>query len=485
MVSPPAGSRIGRSEKQPQMFTVPHRGLGKRDFQVKKIIGETLDIPWLSRVGMLMPRGIKHARGQDVLLAPDYTNYQDYWDSFLYVDFVHRAISAKTATVWQEGFETKIDQKGSEKEKQRADELLTALQIDKILPIGTLYAIIFGNMWYEPLYGFEAGKMDTGNKLAQLKPLDPAAMAAIITDEDKRKGTVTEWVQIGPTGKEEGRWAGDELLHLRFNQYRGSPFGIGDLQCVMLTVKQLLYMEQKLPEIVRKRADPTTWRQLANNVNGNLVALSQKEFDMYKTILSAIEPTEDIYTGPQVNRIEEVYKGAGIAARQGLESFLEHFKRKLQSGLAVPDILLGEGRMTTEATAKEQTELYHQDIRWKQRLGIVPFIEDEIFTRETPPIQNVKYRPSPLTPDDVYQASQRLINEVKAGIVGPMYARKLLGYPEDEAGLGATVQTGGKGGGGGSSQSGGGGGGGDGFLPERQQETYAVIRKIPVKRKNG
>jgi len=475
------------------MFTVPHRNLGKRDYLVRKLVGETLDIPWLSKVGSLTPRGVKHGRGQEVLLPPDYTNYQDYWDSFLYVDFVHRAVSAKTATVWQEGFEAKATKNGSESEKQRADELLAALRIDKVLPIGTLYAIIFGNMWYEPLMGFEKGKpiKDTG-KLAQLKPLDPTAMAAIVSNEDKQKGTVTEWVQLGPNGREEARWAGDELIHLRFNQYRGSPFGIGDLQCVMLTVKQLLYMEQKLPEIVRKRADPTTWRQLGNLVNGNLVALSQKDFDMYKQILSAIEPTEDIYTGPQVNRIEEVYKGAGIAARQGLESFLDHFKRKLQSGLAVPDILLGEGRMTTEATAKEQTELYHQDIRWKQRLGIVPFIEDEIFARENPPIQNVKYLPNPLTPDDVYQASQRLINEVKAGIVGPIYARKLLGYPEDEAGVGAVPITGGQGGGG---SSGGAAAAGDSFLPERSEETtsiiekggkpYAVVRKVPVRKKNA
>src|SRR5205814_10716163 len=118
----------------------------------------------------------------------------------------------------------------------------------------------------------------------------------------------------------------------------------------------------------------------------------------------------------------------------------------------------------------------------------IPLVEGEIFTRENPPIQNVKYMANPLTPYDVYQASQRLINEVKAGIVGPIYARKLLGYPEDEAGLGAVPISGGQGGGG---SSGGAGAAGDSFLPERQQETtsiiekggkvVAAIRKIPVK----
>ncbi len=425
-------------------MAVKRPALKKQDFVLHRVLEQTVDLGALTKIRTLTPHGIKKARGQDVLLPPDYTSYQDYWDAFLYVDFVHRAVTAKNATMWQEGFDTVPTKKGFESEKERADELLMALEADTVLSEGTLYAIIFGNMWWEPIRGFEkpgdSKALDT-QKLAELKPLDPTTIAAIVDDADLRAGTISEWVQLGPDGrKEEARWDGDELIHLRFNRYRGSPFGTGDLQCVLLTVKQLLYMEQKLPEIVRKRADPTLWILIANLINGVPTPLSDEKFRDYMDAVKLLEPTENLYTGPFVQKVDEIYKGAGIAARQGLEFFLVHFKRKLQSGIAVPDVLLGEGRMTTEATAGEQTELYHQDIRWKQRFGIKRLIEKDIFTRETPPIINVKIEPNPLTPDDVFQTSQRLINEVRAGIIGPAFARKQLGYEELEAALGAVVQ---------------------------------------------
>lgn len=458
-------------------MAVKRPALRKADFNIRRLTEQTVDLGSLTKIGILAPRGVKKARGQDILLPPDHTSYQDYWDSFLFVDFVHRAVTAKNATMWQEGFDTVPTRKGADKEKVRADDLLAALNADIVLPEGTLYNIIFGNMWWEPLHAIDG-------KLAELKPLDPVTMAGIVDDNDLRSGTVSEWVQLSLTGKEVARWDGDELIHLRFNRYRGSPFGVGDLQCVLLTVKQLLYMEQKLPEIVRKRADPTLWFQIANLVNGVLTPLGDEQFRDYMDAVKLLEPTENLFSGPFVQKVEEIYKGAGIAARQGLEFFLVHFKKKLQSGIAVPDVLLGEGRMTTEATAGEQTELYHQDIRWKQRL-VKRMIEQDIFTREVPEILDVKIEPNPLTPDDVFQTSQRLINEVRAGIIGAEFARKQLGYEEAEAALGAARDT---------TQPGQQPQGPSKMprMPEPQDfETvihrgdrpYATIRKVPVKKK--
>src|SRR5437660_3514555 len=245
---PPPGSRIrsGPAAPLPQVISVKRSRLRSSDFGVRRLVEQTVDLGSLTKIGDLSVHGVKKARGEDVLLPPDRSSYQDYWDSFLYVDFVHRAITAKNASMWQEGFDTVPTKKGFQKEKERADELLTALEADIVLQEGGLYGIIFGNMWWEPLRSID-------DKLAELKPLDPITMAAIVDDNDLRGGTVSEWVQLSSSGKEIGRWAGDELIHLRFNRYRGSPFGIGDLQCIMMTVKQLLYMEQKLPEIVRKR----------------------------------------------------------------------------------------------------------------------------------------------------------------------------------------------------------------------------------------
>jgi len=435
-------------QKLPQIGFIERPKLKRADFVISRLIEQTVNTGSLQKIGTLRPRMVTKARGQDVLFPPDHQNYQDYWDAYLYVDFVHRAIAAKNAAMWQEGFETVPMEKGGkfDVEKQRADDLMRALEADVVLPEGSLYAMVLGNMWWEPAYGFKTTEEDVvGNSFAALNPLDPARMAAIVDDQDRRRGTVTEWVQLDQDGKEIARWQGDELIHLRFNRYIGSPFGVGDILAILLTLKSLLYMEQKLPEIVRKRADPTLWYLLAQMVNGGLVDLSDESFRTHVDAIKLLEPTENLFTGSKVQKVEELYKSAGIAARQGVEVFLDHFKRKLQAGTAAPDVLLGEGRTTTEATAKEQTELFYQDIRWKQRLGMKRLIEREIFTRERPPILHVKIEPNPLTPDDVFQTSQRLINELRAGLIGPTFARRQLGYDEAEAAEGAqrdTVQKG-------------------------------------------
>jgi len=398
-----SGSRqavlIASTEQQQQLG-----GSIRKRLQREALISESVVNP---RTAVKIP----FTKTAGVTYPDDINDFQDYWDAYLYIPYVARAVDIKQAMIWQMGYELESTDEGSRKSVER---FLTEIEADTVIREGTLYALLFGNMYWQIVR--KGGKI-------RLRPLNPLKPMGVKLDEKNR---IVQYVYKPEWGKRE-TFKPDEIIHLRFNALPGMIFGVSSLRRVLPTVKLILYMEEKLPLIARRRADPLLEFQIGSFEH----PVSPETAEKIKNMILNRKPGEDIFHDGTIVKIEEVYKSPGIGARQAVEPLLKHFRENLIAGLGVPEIALGFGRTTTEATAWYQQQLLEAEIRSYQR-ALKRMHENQLF-------QLIRTRSSvrlvwrPLKEEDKEALSKKLQGEIEHGIISPGYARQLLGYP-DEAG---------------------------------------------------
>jgi len=80
-----------------------------------------------------------------VTYPEDFNDFPDYLDAYYYVPYVARALDIKQNLIWQCGYDLESD---DEESIRRAEEFLAEIEADTIIRDGTLYAMIFGNMYW-------------------------------------------------------------------------------------------------------------------------------------------------------------------------------------------------------------------------------------------------------------------------------------------------------------------------------------------------
>jgi len=350
----------------------------------------------------------------------DFNEFQNYLDAYYYVPYIARAVDVKQFMIWQMGYDLESE---SVRAKKSVEDLLKQIQADIVIREGTLYALIFGNMYWRI--------SRSGDKIS-LTPLNPMKIGIRL---DKNKEKVEAYVYQPRFGKKE-EYKPKEILHLKFNAEPWALFGISTLRRVIPTVKAILFMEEKLPWIARRRADPLLsigfWYE---DEKGRKVPLSSEECERWKKQVLARTPGKDIFHDGCIH-IEEVYKSSGIAARQAIEPLLSHFRENLIAGLGVPEPALGFGGTTTQATAEYQERILEAEVRAYQR-ALKRMHEQYIFSLVEGG-EKVRMVFRPLKEEDKAQLSKVLQGEIEHGIVSPKWARQRLGYP-DEAGEGTVI----------------------------------------------
>jgi hypothetical protein len=251
------------------------------------------------------------------------------------------------------------------------------------------------------------------------KPLNPMKMG-IKLDPNQQ---INQYVYEPGFGKKQ-QLKPEEILHLKFNPEPWSLFGVSTLRRVLPTIKALLFMEEKLPWIARRRADPL----LAIQIGSKESPVDKDTFDRTKNGIINRKPGEDIFHDG-ILAIQEVYQSASVGGRQTVEPILAHFTQNLVAGLGVPEPALGFGGTTTMATAEYQERILSSEIRAYQR-ALKRLHETNIFplAKTTKPVKLV-WRP--LKEEDKQALSETLQGEIEHGIVSPDWARQRLGYPED------------------------------------------------------
>jgi len=352
-----------------------------------------------------------------VTYPEDFNDFRDYLDAYYYVPFVARALDIKQAMIWQSGYTLESE---NEEMLRRADEFLAEIEADTVIRAGTLYAMIFGNMYW---------RVERGGEKTRLIPLSPLKMGVKI---DKETGEPISYVYQPRLGKTV-KYKPEEIIHLKFNAEPWSVFGVSNLRRCLPTIKAILSMEEKLPLIARRRADPLLEIQIGSPNN----PVDEATFSRVKNSILNRKPGEDIFHDGVITRIREVYRAGGPGGqRQTIEGIINHFRENLIAGLGVPEVVLAFGSTTLKGTAVEQMEALESEIRAYQR-ELKRLHENRLF--KIAGIEDVKLNWRPLRPEDQAALSRKLCEEIEHGIVSPEYARKRLGYP-DEAGLNAVLQ---------------------------------------------
>jgi hypothetical protein len=207
-----------------------------------------------------------------------------------------------------------------------------------------------------------------------LRPLNPMGMGLKLDS----KSVVTEYRYEVKMGKIE-RFKPDEIIHHKIHAEPWSKFGVSTLRRVLRTVKALLFMEEKLPWIARRRADPL----LKFDIGTKEAQVDDESYTRIKNGIINRKPGEDIFNQNQmIEGVQEIYQSASVGGRQTVEPIIAHFVRNLVAGLGVPEPALGFGGTTTMATAEYQETILQSEIRDYQR-GLKRLHESVIFPLET------------------------------------------------------------------------------------------------------
>ncbi len=344
----------------------------------------------------------------------DFYDYKDYLDIYYYIPYAARAVDIKHFMIWQMGYDLQCEDKGTLASVQK---FLAEKELDVVLREGSLYGLIYGNMYWH---------LEPDESLV---PLNPARVGVKLSPGTNE---VIEY-RYEPVFGKVFKFKPEEVLHLRLNPEPWGTFGVSSLKRVLPTVKALVFMEEKLPLIARRRADPLLAIQIGDKDN----PVDEQKFKSIKGDIINRNPGEDIFHDGLL-KIQEVYQSASVGGRQTVEPIIDHFVRNLVAGLGVPEPALGFGGTTTMATAEYQERVLEAETRNYQRI-LKKFFEDVIF-----PLAKVAKPVSlnwkPLTEEDKEALSKMFQGDIEHGIVSPEWARQRLGYPE-EAGKGTVMST--------------------------------------------
>jgi len=346
----------------------------------------------------------------------DFQDFRDYLDSYNYIPYVARAIDIKQFMIWQMGYDLECEDDAS---KQTITDLLTQIQADTVIRDGTLFGLIFGAMYWQILKEKGIG----------FKPLNPMAVGKKVDANQN----VTEY-RYEPQYGQVGKFKPEEILELRFNAEPWGLFGVSCLRRVLPTVKALLFMEEKLPLIARRRADPLLMVQIGSKTS----PVDKDTYDRIKNGVMNRKPGEDIFNDGTIEQIQEVYQSASVGGRQTVEPLLAHFTRNLVAGLGVPEPALGFGGTTTMATAEYQETILEAEVRAYQR--VLKRLHESIIFSLVKTAKPVKLVWRPMKEEDKTSLSAKFQGEIEHGVVSPAWVRKVLGYPE-EAGKGVVMDS--------------------------------------------
>jgi len=335
----------------------------------------------------------------------DFGDFQDYLDAFNYIPFVHRAVVIKHSMIWQMGY----DLEGEDASKNKVNDLLVQLKADTVIRNGSLWALVLGNMYWQ--------KVREGG-IPKLRGLNPAKMGVKLDGKDE----VSSYVYERKYGKRE-TFKPTEIMHLKVDDAPFELFGTSTLRNVLPTVKSMLFMEEKLPLIARRRADPLLAIQIGDKDN----PVSPEAFKRQKAEILNREPGTDLFHDG-ILTIQEVYQSASVGGRQTIEPLLKHFRENEVTGLGVPDVALGFGGTSTMATAEYQERLLEGEVRDYQRC-LKRMHEGDVFPLAD--VTDVKLVWRPLKEADKNELSRKFMGEIEHGVVSPEWASKSLGYPDD------------------------------------------------------
>lgn len=251
-----------------------------------------------------------------------------------------------------------------ESDDNNAEEFIKSfcdkIDIESAFRQATLYALIFGDAFIEKVY-------TRGKDIKRLKVIDTRTML-INTD---KFGDITDYEQ-----QLEGRKVGkklkpEDIIHIRFNEIPGSPYGLSLISPSLDTIDRKVSTDEALYNAIKRHGTLKWVITVGSEKSGDIPP--DEILDNIKKEFEDIDSKNEFVVPwmVQLNTIDE----KGI---EGVEEYFNYFQTQLVAGLLCPPEALGMGKGSTEATARVRAILYERMIKaYQQRLSRI--IMEELF----------------------------------------------------------------------------------------------------------
>ncbi len=205
------------------------------------------------------------------------------------------------------------------------------------------------------------GRLRTTPNGKDLKPIAayfvlPAETMEVDADQF---GRIRQWRQNMPNGLHK-KYRPEDVVHFYFDRKEGFIFGTPTLVPVIDDIRALRKIEENVELLVYQHLFPLfhytvgTEKDPARYTEDGL-----REIDVVKQEIQFM-PTEGGIVTPERHKIEAI--GAeGRALR--IESYLDHFKKRVFSGLGVSAVDMGEGETANRATADNMSRALIDDVK--------------------------------------------------------------------------------------------------------------------------
>ncbi len=287
-------------------------------------------------------------------------------------------------------------------------------------------------------------------KIVELKALEPDEIRVI----RGKKGDVLGYVQfpfksnmLMPLSVRGARsfisqgavfFETNEILHFKWNPFPSAPYGTSMMESLKDILALLVSMREDIGLIIRNFAAPLVIFRLGTEL---IPASAQTITDFSTWLRNQLTDSNNLVTSTLVQ--PDVIAGGDKTLNIG--PYFDQMLRLLYGSVGLPEIMLGQGNDTTEATAKIQLETASRRFR-----NIQQTLRDQVELRLFPMLCKNVGDPENLTPADMdsipemwfapFESEEdkriRLENGFRFGYLTRQETRKEFGFiPEHEGDL--------------------------------------------------
>ena len=291
---------------------------------------------------------------------------KNFWN---YYESEGTVFASINTTAWNAVMVGYVLVSAEEKAKLLIQNALEVMDIDAILLDSVVYGLVFGDSFIE--------KVKSGKSIVRLKTVDPITMV-INTDEH---GEIIDFQQK-ISGKLLPPLNIEDIIHFRFFPKPFDPYGISLISPSKDTIDRKITTDESIAKAISRHGTPKYVVTVGNEE-------SIPDENVFTNIKSTLEDIEAIneFIVPGTISIKTIDE-SGI---QSVKEYYDYFQTQLIVGLLCPEEALGQGKGSTEATARVKEIMYERFIKAIQhkittivRLNVInPILLDNGFEENT------------------------------------------------------------------------------------------------------
>jgi hypothetical protein len=297
--------------------------------------------------------------------------------------YVSQAFQKKLGLMFKEGFSfIGSDRKFLQYYKDRMDQMAQASNIptSELLRRISASLIRTSNAFLvkvrrDESSGGELRKTAEGTQLKPVAAYFPAAPETMRVDLDAQTGKINGWRQELPGGSRFKDFRKEDVIHFTINKREGFIFGTPTLTPVIDDIRALRQIEENIELLVHQHLFPLFHYTVGSETApAGYTEDGRREIDVAKDEIRYM-PAEGGIVTPERHTIEIV--GAENKALR-VETYVEHFKKRVIAGLGISAIDLGEGDTSNRATANTLSRALIDSVKsiqdaleaqWDQEVG--------------------------------------------------------------------------------------------------------------------